>query len=123
MTAPMEEPVPIGSVIQGKYRVDGIIGAGAMGVVVVATHLQLRERVALKFLLPGATRHKDAGERFMREARAAARLKTEHIARVIDVGSTDNGMAFMVMEFLEGRDLSRLLSEEQKLPVPVAIDF
>ncbi len=87
-----------------------------MGVVVQAMHLELDERVALKFLLPEAVESPEAAARFVREARAAVKIKSEHVARVIDVGRLENGAPYMVMEFLEGSDLNALL-ERGALPI------
>src|SRR3954467_2054338 len=95
-----------GHVLAGKYRIERILGQGGMGVVVAATHLQLGERVALKFLLPEALNNPEAVERFAREARAAVRIKSEHVARISDVGTLENGAPYMVMEYLNGSDLS-----------------
>src|SRR5277367_5620025 len=100
-----------GSRLAGKYRVERVLGAGGMGVVVAAHHIQLDEKVALKFLLPNAVRSTEAISRFVREARAAVKIKNEHVARVTDVGTLDNGAPYMVMEYLEGGDLSTWLEE------------
>src|SRR5690348_4459188 len=102
-------PVQPGTVLAGKYRVDRIIGRGGMGVVVEACHVALDERVALKFLMPEFAQQPDAVERFLREARAAVKIKGEHVARVSDVGTLENGAPFMVMEFLDGMDLAQAL--------------
>jgi serine/threonine protein kinase len=112
-----------GEVLLGKYQVNRILGEGGMGVVVAATHLQLGEPVAIKFLLPEALRHRDVVQRFLREARAAARLKGEHIARVLDVEQQPDGSPFIVMEFLDGHDLGRLLEERASLPPGDAVDY
>jgi serine/threonine protein kinase len=109
------EPVP-GIVVAGKYRVERVLGEGGMGVVVAATHLGLDQRVAIKFLLPEAMRHKEAVERFQREAIVAAKVKSEHVARVHDVGEREGGEPFIVMEYLEGSDLRQLIKEG---PLPV----
>src|SRR5262245_55023433 len=95
-----------GDILDGKYRVEKVLGAGGMGVVVSAYHLGLRQRVAVKFLLPDALEDPEAAARFDREARAAAKIKGAHIARVMDVGTLDSGAPFMVMEYLEGEDLA-----------------
>jgi serine/threonine-protein kinase len=117
----MTEVFP-GQVLGGKYRVDRVLGAGGMGMVVAATHLQLDERVAIKFLLPEALQNQEAVARFGREARAAVKIRGEHVARVIDVGSFDNGAPYMVMEHLDGRDLSALIEERGALPPADAVD-
>ena len=116
-TSEADLPVAIGDVLAGKYRVDSVLGVGGMGVVVAATHVQLEQKVALKFLLPGALQSKEAVERFLREAKAAVRLKSEHVAKVTDVGTLESGAPYMVMEFLQGADLSRIVQE-----TPLAID-
>ena len=112
-----------GSVLAGKYRVERIIGQGGMGLVVEARHIALDERVALKFLLPEYAQHPEAATRFIREARAAAKIKSEHVARVSDVGNLDSGAPYMMMEFLEGADLSQTLEKLGVLPVEDAIDY
>ena len=99
-----------GDVLAGKYRIERVLGEGGMGVVVSAMHLQLDERVAIKFLLPGALHNAEAVARFAREARAAVKIKSEHVARVSDVGTLETGAPYMVMEFLQGRDLSNVLA-------------
>ena len=98
--------VPIGAVLANRYRVDRVLGQGGMGVVVQATHLQLHQPVAMKFLLPEVVGNQQVVQRFLREAQAAVRLKSEHVARVIDVGSLESGAPYMVLEYLEGADLS-----------------
>ncbi len=112
-----------GDVLAGKYRVERVLGVGGMGVVVAAHHLQLDQRVALKFLLPGALCNAEAVARFSREARAAVRIKSEHVARVTDVGTLPNGAPYMVMEYLEGGDLSAWLAERGPLTVEQAVEF
>jgi serine/threonine protein kinase len=111
-----------GQILGGKYRVDRVLGAGGMGMVVAATHLHLEERVAIKFLLPEAMENPEAVARFGREARAAVKIRGEHVARVIDVGSFENGAPYMVMEHLDGRDLSTLLTERGALSPAEAVD-
>jgi serine/threonine-protein kinase len=110
-------PVGLGGVISGKYRLDRILGAGGMGVVVAATQLELDRAVALKFLLPEAAKDPDVVARFSREARAAARIQGEHVARVLDVGALEGGQPYLVMEYLEGVDLSHRMAEARRLPL------
>jgi serine/threonine-protein kinase len=112
-----------GDVLAGRYTIEGVIGAGGMGVVLSARHAVLGQRVAVKFLLPDlAKRQPEAAERFVREARAAIHLKSEHVARVMDVGTEPNGAAYMVMEFLEGKDLARVSREQAPLGVAWVVD-
>lgn len=116
-------PVQPGDVIAGKFKVEQVLGSGGVGVVVAARHLQLDERVALKFLLPEAVRSEVDIARFCREAQATVRLRSEHVARVIDVGTLETGSPYMVMEYLTGTDLGELLEENGPLPPATAIDY
>jgi eukaryotic-like serine/threonine-protein kinase len=112
-----------GEVLAGRYMIEQVIGVGGMGVVLAARHTVLGQQVAVKFLLPDlARRQPEAAERFVREARAAIHLKSEHVARVMDVGTEPNGAAYMVMEFLEGRDLQRVVREQAPLGVAWVVD-
>jgi serine/threonine protein kinase len=112
-----------GDVLAGKYRVERVLGIGGMGVVVAAHHIQLDEKVALKFLLPEALLNPEAVGRFVREARAAVKIKGEHVARVSDVGQLPNGSPYIVMEYLEGIDLAAWLKDRGPLPIDLAVDF
>jgi eukaryotic-like serine/threonine-protein kinase len=124
--------------LAGKYRLERVIGQGGMGVVVAATHVMLNERVAIKLLLPEALENAETVARFQREARAAVRIKSEHVARVSDVGVVDApasalqpvigvplapGAPFMVMEYLEGQDLSGVLRATGPLPLGDAVGY
>jgi serine/threonine protein kinase len=112
-----------GEVIAGKFVVERVLGIGGMGAVVAARHMHLGQRVAVKFLLPEAAEEKDAVERFLREARAAVGLQSAHVVRVSDVGTLDNGLPYMLMEFLSGHDLSKLLEQRGPLPVQETVDY
>ncbi len=120
---PAELGVSIGQVFLGKYRVDAILGTGGMGVVAECTHLALNERFAVKMLRQDVLRDGDAVQRFQREAQAAAKLKSEYVARVHDVGVFETGVPFMVMEYLEGLDLGELLKERGVMPVAWASEM
>ena len=115
-------PISVGDVVAGKYTVDAIIGVGGMGVVASATHVALGQRVALKVMRTARMNHETA-DRFLREARAAVSLKSSHVAKVLDVGTLASGLPFMVMELLEGRDLSSHLELQGALPVAEAVDY
>jgi serine/threonine-protein kinase len=119
----VKSPVAAGDIVAGKYRVERVLGAGGMGVVVAARHLDLDQPVALKFILPHALAGKGNVERFMREARAAVRLKSEHVARVYDVGRDGEDRPFMVLELLEGMDLAKLSKQKGPLPVADAVEY
>ncbi len=121
---PSDEPdLSAGDVLCGKYTVERVIGRGGMGVVIAAMHEQLGQRVAVKLLKPSAARQPELVERFAREARAAVRLKSDHVARVLDVANLDTGAPCIVMEFLEGTDLATLLKRGGALPPSIAVDY
>jgi serine/threonine-protein kinase len=113
----------IGAVLASKYRVDAVLGAGGMGVVLAATHLQLHEQVAIKLLRAETATRPDAVERFLREARVAMKLRGEHVVRVLDVGTLDDGAPFIAMECLRGSDLGAVLRVEGRLPHRTAVDY
>jgi serine/threonine-protein kinase len=117
------ESIKEGDIVAGKYRITRVLGEGGMGLVVGAHHLQLDERVAIKFLLPEALGNPEAVDRFAREARAAVKIKSEHVARVIDVGTLDTGASYMVMEYLQGEDLAVWVRQRGPLPVEQAVEF
>ncbi len=99
----------IGDVILGKYEVTQVLGQGGMGIVFAARHRELDAPVALKFLLPSLRESPQSAERFAAEARTAMRLKSEHVVRVYDVATVD-GAPFIVMEYLTGQDLSKVIA-------------
>ncbi|HTV22274.1 MAG TPA: serine/threonine-protein kinase, partial [Polyangiaceae bacterium] len=124
MTSP-DKPastVQPGDILAEKYRVERVLGQGGMGVVVLAEHIELRERVAIKFLLDTPADNAELAERFVREARAAVKIKSEHVVRVIDVGRLPTGAPYMVMEYLEGEDLSQRLMSG-RVPIEDAVDY
>jgi serine/threonine protein kinase len=112
----------VGSTIAGRYRVERPIGEGAMGSVALARHVSLDETVAIKFLRPELRRDPVATARLAREAKALARIKSDHVARVLDVGVTLSVGPYMVMEYLEGVDLGQVLDTEGPLTVPRAVE-
>src|SRR5262249_45747946 len=117
------EGLDVGDVVAGKYRIERILGVGGMGVVVAAQHLQLDEKVAIKFLLPDMLSTQEVVARFAREAKAAVKIKSEHVARVADVGTLENGAPYMVMEYLEGSDLSDWINNGGPQPIEQAVEF
>jgi serine/threonine-protein kinase len=119
----MSNQIHEGQILAGKFRIERVLGQGGMGIVVAATHLQLDERVALKFLLPEALVNPEAVERFAREARAAVKIKSEHVARVSDVGTLESGSPYMVMEYLQGEDLAAWVRRSGAMATPDAIEF
>lgn len=124
MTEPYSlAPVREGEILAGKYCVERVLGVGGMGVVVAARHVHLGQQLALKFLLPDACKNADAVGRFLREARACVRMQGEHVTRVSDVGTLENGAPYMVMEFLQGVDLEEVIAQRGPLPVPDAVGY
>ncbi|MFT3776121.1 MAG: serine/threonine-protein kinase [Minicystis sp.] len=115
-----------GRLVNGKYRVVRLIGEGGMGSVYEAMHEGLGARVALKSLHPDLAKT-GLGPRFLQEARAAARIKSPHVVRVSDVDQTEEGLPFMVLEFLEGKTLQalyeHLYKQGEQLPYSDALDF
>jgi serine/threonine-protein kinase len=116
-------PIEPGKILAGKYRVETLLGSGAMGTVVAATHVQLGQRFALKFMHPSLSADRDAVARFLQEARAAARIRSDHVTRVSDIGTLDDGTPYLVMDYLEGRDLAAVLQLTPKLSVGEAISY
>ncbi len=112
-----------GGVLAGKYELGAVLGEGGMGTVFRARHLELGEDVAIKFLSPALTGRHDLVERFFREARAAVRIKSEHVARVMDVGRDESGAPYLVMELLDGEDLESLLARRGALPMAEACNY
>jgi serine/threonine protein kinase len=99
-----------GSVIGGKYRVERQLAEGGIGVVVLARHLQLGHQVAIKYLQAKVLTNSLLVTRFMREAQLAASIHSDHVVRVFDVGTLDDGGPYMVMEFLDGEDLGAVVA-------------
>jgi len=112
-----------GALLAGKYRIERLLGRGGMGAVYAAQHELLCRRVAVKLLLTDTNQNPDGLQRFLNEARAAARLDSEHVARVMEFGTLDDGVPFMVLEYLEGQDLAELLVARGPLPVSEAVDY
>ncbi|MBS2017140.1 MAG: protein kinase [Deltaproteobacteria bacterium] len=116
-----EAPLPTmpqpGTLLDGKYRLVRQLGAGGMGLVFEADHVRLRQPFAIKVLQPQLAQHREFCARFEREARAAALLRSPHVVRVFDVDVSSEGLTYLVMELLEGRDLA---AEATEGPVPVA---
>ncbi len=109
--------------IAGKYVVERIIGRGGMGCVALGHHEDLGQKVAIKFMLEHGASDEGLVTRFMREAQLAAKLQSEHVVRVFDVGRLESGLPYMVMEYLEGMSLSDALQEKGRLPLVVVVDY
>jgi serine/threonine-protein kinase len=109
-------------VLADKYRIERVLGRGGMGIVLGAMHVQLEERVAIKFLLPELAHDQALVTRFLREARAAIKIRSEHVVRVLDIGALAGGTPYMVMEHLQGRNFEEMLEDQGCLPSELAVD-
>jgi serine/threonine-protein kinase len=116
---PLVDPPAVGTVLAGKYRLDRRIGKGGMGVVYEARHLLLESQVAIKVL---TTKDPTTITRFLNEARAAAKIRSDFVVHVSDVGNEEN-TPYMVMELLEGEDLGSMLKRRGRLPAEEAVDY
>ncbi|MFO0610962.1 MAG: serine/threonine-protein kinase [Polyangiaceae bacterium] len=112
-----------GTVIAGKYRIGRVLASGGMGMILEGEHEALGQKVAIKYLLPAAAEREDMIGRFLREARAAARIPSDRVARVFDVGTDEDGRPFMVMELLEGQDLGDYMQAHGAIPIGEAVRF
>jgi eukaryotic-like serine/threonine-protein kinase len=112
-----------GEIIAGKYRVEGTLGSGGMAVVLSATQLDLDRLVAIKVMRAELTQVPGAVQRLLLEAKLTARFRSEHICKVLDVGTLMNGAPYVVMEYLDGTDLNGLLAERGRFDVVSAVDL
>jgi serine/threonine protein kinase len=112
----------LGDIVADRYEVGPVIGAGGMGIVYKARHIELGTWVAVKVIRPDIAQNSSLWRRFAREARALAALHNKHVVRVHDAGTLPSGLRYLVMELLEGTDLRRLLAERGSLPVAEAVD-
>src|SRR5215831_18432481 len=113
----------VGQVIRGKYRLVRLLGDGGMGSVYEASHEMLGTRVAIKVLHADLARRTGLVDRFMQEARVAAQIRSPHVVHVVDVDRTEEGIAYIVMDLLEGEPLSALLDRQGRVPIPVACEY
>jgi eukaryotic-like serine/threonine-protein kinase len=116
-------PFRAGDVISGKYEIVQLLGTGGMGYVVAANHVELGEKVALKFLRSDCLANEELVGRFAREARASVKIKSEYVARVFDVGNLPDGAPFIVMEHLDGKDLYDVVHDQGPLPITLAVEY
>jgi serine/threonine-protein kinase len=117
------DEVEPGHLLGGKYLVEAKIGEGGMGIVHRAVHVELDRRVAIKVVREELAQRNEVVRRLLLEARAAASIRSEHVARVLDIGRAANGAPYIVMEYLEGRDLCELLEQYGRLEYGTAIDL
>jgi serine/threonine protein kinase len=112
----------VDDVLADKYRIERELGRGGMGIVLSAMHIQLEERVAIKFLLPDLSHDPALVARFLREGRAAIKIRSEHVVRVRDVATLPGGTPYLVMEYLQGKNFEELLEAQGRLPTELAVD-
>jgi eukaryotic-like serine/threonine-protein kinase len=112
-----------GSIFIDKYKIERQLGEGGMGKVFLATHVHLAERVAIKVLHREMTTRGDLVDRFLREARASVRLKTEHVVRILDADRAPDGLPYIVMEYLDGSDLLAMFRQRGALPIGEVVDY
>jgi serine/threonine-protein kinase len=115
-------PLAVGTLVAGKYEVLRKLAEGGLGIVVLAVHRELNQRVAIKYLKTEALANAALVARFHREARLAASLHSEHVVRVFDVGRHRRAGPYMVMEYLEGSDLASVMSSG-RIEVATAVDY
>jgi serine/threonine protein kinase len=120
--AKLDKFTGVGTVLAGKYRIERVVGTGGMGVVAVARHLRLGSRVAVKLMLPRPEDSERSVARFLREARTACRITNSHVARVFDVDLREDGVPYIVMEYLEGDTLAAVIRRESMLDVSGSVD-
>ncbi|MBX3226876.1 MAG: serine/threonine protein kinase [Labilithrix sp.] len=113
----------IGQVISDKYKLLRLLGDGGMGSVFEAEHMRLGTHVAIKVLHAELARRTGIAERFVQEARVSAQIRSPHVVQVTDVESTAEGVAYLVMELLQGETLSGVVRRQQKLPVGTAAEY
>jgi eukaryotic-like serine/threonine-protein kinase len=112
-----------GDVLAGKYRVERLVSSNGMTGVLHARHEEAEQRVVLKYLLPDVCSFPDIVARFLRGARAALQIRSEHAARILDVGRFESGAPYFAMEYLRGWALSEVIRVRGPLPVPDAVDY
>jgi tRNA A-37 threonylcarbamoyl transferase component Bud32 len=117
-----DELLAPGTKLGGRFEIVRLIGSGGMAAVYEALHTDLKKRVAIKALFPSVGRNPEARARFLREGEVASRIRHPHVVDVTDVGS-DGGLAFLVMEYLDGEDLGALIEREAPLAFERTVDL
>jgi serine/threonine-protein kinase len=119
---PASAPKP-GTILADRYRIERALGVGGVGYVMAATHVHLQEPVAIKMLHPALARDAEMVARFLREGRAAVKIKSEHVARVLDVAELPDHTPYLVMELLDGSDLAQVLERRGTIDIAQAVDW
>jgi serine/threonine protein kinase len=115
--------IGIGIVLEGKYRVDHVVGEGGMGTIYGATHLKLKRKVAIKTLHSHFVSNENVTARFFREAQLAASIGHDNICEVTDIGTLKNGSNYLVMPLLEGCSLGNLINQDIEIPISKLVDI
>jgi eukaryotic-like serine/threonine-protein kinase len=118
----LEDPL-LGQTLADKYRIEELIAEGGMGAVYRGTHVLMDKTVAIKVLHPALAADDKIVARFSREARAASRLSHPHALSVTDFGEGENGIVFLVMEYLKGQTLKEVIHSEGQMPLPRVIEI
>lgn len=113
----------LGQILAGKYRIDERLSGGGMGTVYRGTHVLMDKTVAVKVLLPSLAADEKIVARFSREARAASKISHPHALSVTDFGESENGVVFLVMEYLSGLTLKQLIRQEGPMPLPRTVEL
>ena len=113
----------IGTLLAGKYRIDSLLNEGGMGSVYRGTHVMMDKTVAIKVLRPSLAADEKIVARFSREARAASRISHPNAISVTDIGEDENGIVFLVMEYLSGKTLKQVIREDGPLPLPRIVEI
>jgi serine/threonine protein kinase len=113
----------MGRVIDGRYRIEGLVGVGGMGSVYRATRVLIGDEVAIKILHTERVADPHAAERFRREAQASARLKHPNAVSIYDFGISSDGLQYLVMELIEGQSLREVMKQQGRLPAPFAAEI
>lgn len=113
----------IGQTLASKYRIEELINKGGMGAVYRGTHVLMDKTVAIKVLHPALAADDTIVARFSREAKAASRISHPHALNVTDFGESENGIVFLVMEYLRGKTLKEVIHEDGPLPLPRVVEI
>jgi serine/threonine-protein kinase len=115
-------PLNVGDIVAEKYAVEKLIGAGGMAIVALAAHVEYRQRVAIKILRPENSRKTEVVKRFEREQRTLTMLHSEHTLRIYGMGM-HTGLPYMMIEYLQGKDLAEVIKGEGPLPIDRAVEY
>src|SRR5690606_12071641 len=106
----------VGTTIDGRYRIEKVLGQGGMGVVYTATHAVLGKRLAIKVLKSDVSKDQEIIQRFRQEAQSASAIGSQHIIDISDFGSLPDGSTYFVMEYLDGMELTKAIEEQRPMP-------